>query len=465
MMNLKPEHRFLNSIAFSPDSKTIFVAQSERDAVGYDVESGNFVAKADESATRWRAVSPDGKLVAIADYDGEKREGWVVLRDAATGKEIRRSSSGSLMIRNGRWSRDGSGLVGATAYRACVWDVKTGRLFAPTVPGHDGPVTSLTFHSDGRLITASDDGTVRAWHPATGKELGRLLPRATQYWKFAVSPDGSLLAGTTTLPNEVRVWDSKTGAEVYKLLWSISQLGGIYHVRFTADDQSLMTYGSDYHVRAWDLATGKLKIERKINPNATLGHEEDDDEVNGRPSYFNGRTVDIGADGDTLSLGILKDVTIYSVQTGKERFKIEADEQYMMNVVLSPDCKRMVTTGQGPARPNPAVVGMAAPPQDYHASVWDLTQAKRLSRFRVSGLNYYLAPAFSPDGRLVVTGSENDLRFWDAATGKAVGQIPLPRRPTYLAFNQDGKRLAVAFSDPTVLVYDVAAAMKAPPKE
>ena len=51
------------------------------------------------------------------------------------------------------------------------------------------------------------------------------------------------------------------------------------------------------------------------------------------------------------------------------------------------------------------------------------------------------AVAFSHDGSVVVTGSEdNAARLWDAATGKPIGQ-PLPHGSavTAAAFSPDGK--------------------------
>ncbi|HEX3148251.1 MAG TPA: hypothetical protein VHR66_09205 [Gemmataceae bacterium] len=80
-------------------------------------------------------------------------------------------------------------------------------------------------------------------------------------------------------------------------------------------------------------------------------------------------------------------------------------------------------------------------------------------------VGFYGVLMFTPEGKQIVASSEDgSLRFWDATTGDLVGAITLPRRPTNITFTPDGKLLAVAFSDPTVLISDVNAALK-PAKE
>jgi WD40 repeat protein len=451
--------RYFSSLAFSPDGKMVYTSDSDRQAYGYDVATGNFVGKADPSVLRWRAVSPDGKTIATADFDKAKQEGSVVLRDAASGKEVGRLRSGKFMIVNGCWSKDGSRLAGVAAFRAWVWDVKTGKPFGPDVPGHTAGLTSLSFKTDGQLITSSDDSTIRAWDSATGKELWALRTERLVWGGTVLSPDGDLLAGSSE-PNAVRVWAASAGKEVFKLAWGTGRTGGVYKVRFTADEQTLLTYGSDFYLRAWDTLTGKLKSERRVRP-AAFGPETGDDWPNARDVYLSNRAIDLTPDGNTLVIGIGKEVTAYSADTGKERFKFEADPRYLQALVLSPDGTRLAVAGYG----QPPAIAMMARPTHYPVSVWDMAQAKRLAQFSVPGTSGCRVLAFTPDGKQVVTGSWDEvLRFWDAATGAATGVIDLPRPAARLAFG-GGKRLAVGFSDPTVLVYDLAAALKPAKKE
>jgi WD40 repeat protein len=70
-------------------------------------------------------------------------------------------------------------------------------------------------------------------------------------------------------------------------------------------------------------------------------------------------------------------------------------------------------------------------------------------------------PAFSRDGRRVVTAYRQEVKVWDAATGREVLSLPLnpdagQLRPAVgaLAFSPDGHRLYAALHDGTVRYWD-----------
>ena len=91
-----------------------------------------------------------------------------------------------------------------------IWDAATGRERA-VLAGHTGGVVGVTVAPDGSwLASAGEDATVRIWDAATGRERAVLAGHAGSVEAVAVAPDGSWLASVSR-DGTVRVWDAASG--------------------------------------------------------------------------------------------------------------------------------------------------------------------------------------------------------------------------------------------------------------
>ncbi|MEH1833594.1 MAG: caspase family protein, partial [Nostoc sp.] len=119
------------------------------------------------SAVNSVAFSPDGKTIASASSDNT-----VKVWDAATAKEITTFKEHSSAVNSVAFSPDGKTIASASSDNTVkVWDAATAKEIT-TFKGHSDAVRGVAFSPDGKTIaSASSDNTVKVWDAATAKEI------------------------------------------------------------------------------------------------------------------------------------------------------------------------------------------------------------------------------------------------------------------------------------------------------
>src|SRR6185437_11116629 len=93
---------------------------------------------------------------------------------------------------------------------------------------------------------------------------------------------------------------------------------------------------------------------------------------------------------------------------------------------------------------------------DKTGRVWDAATGRQIAVL-VGHTLVVETGAFSPDGRRVVTASDDGTaRIWDAQTGRQIGVLNRGSRVTNASFSRDGRLIATASDDGTISIWDAA---------
>jgi formylglycine-generating enzyme required for sulfatase activity/WD40 repeat protein/serine/threonine protein kinase len=197
------------------------------------------------------ALSPDGKLLASGDEDGNAH-----LWNLATGRQLRIfevPAGGHKPTTEVAFSPDGRTLAIGTfvwdrALRLC--DVNTGRELH-AYRGHTSNILTLAFSPDAKtLVSGSDDWSVRLWDVSRGLELHAFsCPFSVN--SVAISPDSGLIAAGVQ-DGSVIIWDAASRNKVRE--WKLP--GSMYGIAFANDGRHLATANANGTVYILRIADG-----------------------------------------------------------------------------------------------------------------------------------------------------------------------------------------------------------------
>lgn len=498
---LKGKGQAIQTLAFSPDSKTLAAGSGEFEKSGevvlWEAATGKELRSLEghRDVIKALAFAPDGQLLASASRDRTIRL-WQPARGELV-RDIRYPDrAGGLFqeILTLAFSSDGKTLAsGGRDQIIHLWNVADGKSLRQ-LAGHQREIDSLAFTPNGRfLVSGGADGTARLWDVESGRQVRNLRGRETdlthqEVRSVAVAPDGRTVA-CGLQSGAIALHRVATGEDVYP---DHGHADMVQAVAVSPDGATVATGASDGLLKLWDRATGKEH--RCLDAEDTNGIRSMDWSPDGkllaaatglmkvlvweaatgrRLHQLKGRCVAFAPDGKNLAIG-----GVYVAGPGEEIIELRdlatdrrtgewgGRSALVGCIAFSPDGTLVASGGSKPRWKGQLVRGQPQPPpQTDLIHIWDVAAGKE--RLQFGGLADDIhALVFSPDGKTLasVPGHTRGwketppaARLWEVATGKERARFA--GHAGYInaaAFSSDGTLLATASEDTTIGQWDLA---------
>ncbi|MEO1431461.1 MAG: protein kinase [Cyanobacteria bacterium J06633_8] len=469
---LKGHNKSVKNIVFAPEGDTLASIYNDGRAVLWDLKTGRIVHTLDNTNTPGGissiAFSPDGKTIAIANREKYNIKLW----DIASNRKICHLTHHSSSAINITFNLDGKIIASRDKYgHIILWDINRKEEIC-TLYGHYSQVNSLIFSSEGQnqiLLSGGCDKNILKF-----RDFNKSYCYNTQYFYYqcvselnyhtssidsiAISPDGKILASSSH-DNTIKLWNIFTGKE----LLTINTKYSIYAIALAPDGLTIASGDSKNNIYIWDINSGE-----KIG--ILEGHT-------GRFAGIN--SLSFSPDGQILaSGGGDKTVKLWNLNTGAEIITFKGHQRWVSSVAFTPDGKIIasgsadrtanfwnLTTGEilNTFKHNNEIRSIAFSPNgeifatagnDNTIKLWSVSNKEEISTLKghERSIRYI---TFSPNGEILASSSYgNDIKLWDMTTKQLIFSLEgYSAKVNSIVFSPDGKTLFSGSDDKTIKVW------------
>lgn len=273
-----------------------------------------------------------------------------------------------------------------------LWDTATGKKqqFSFAAKDYSYPA----FSPNGKiLVVAGQQGMIRFYETATGKELRQIKTEAITINPSypAISPNNETLAWLDGA-RKIKLWNMGDGTE--KASFEVPEIGRNYHFRFSQDGKRL-ALSTEQAILIFD--TDARNEPRKIPlqvPKSFLAAQRAE--------------LAFSPDGKTCAVSRIGGARLYDIATGKLLAQPQGHEGGPRSIVFSPDGKTLASGAL----------------EDPTIRLWETATGKPLLALNIA--DHADALLFLRDGKHLVTGDRmGTIQFWDVKSGEPARKFEL----------------------------------------
>lgn len=342
----------IQALAYSPDMKTIVSAHNNHCIRIWDIstELERFTLKGHKEKINSVAFSPDSKIVASGSFDNTIH----------------------------------------------IWDIEKGKLKS-VLTEHRNGIKALAFSPTEieLLASGSEDGTVRLWNVNSGQQRSLLASGFIHSIRaLAFTEDNSILISAAE-NGTIQMWDVENGKE-------LPFPSNINYDRTEAavfsNDATLFAYrGAETLVESDGSGVSKSIIPQEKTRLLKLPTRTELLSIPHRTS-----ALSISPDNRMIAIGNENDTTLSNIESKHELHRFESSHFFDRNAICFAPDNSILVTGGGPGEIN----------------LWDVKTGAKLSTFSDPFVGNASGFAFTRDGSILAAKYSGRIRFWDMKTEK-----------------------------------------------